>query len=664
MKILDRYILTTYLKTFFSVFVILMLIFILQSVWLYINELAGKDLEIDIIARFLLYVSPRIIVLVLPLTILLASIMVFGRFAENYEFAAMKSTGISLQRAMRSLSVFIIGLAVTTFFFANNVIPTAEFNFYNLRKNIAKKKPAMVIAKGQFNQIGDLINIKVKDKSGDRGQYLEEVQVHKKKRKSDGNFNVIIAETGELKSSDDSDILELVLYNGHYHEDLQPKDYEKRTKNKPAVKSFFKKNTFYIDLGEIDNVDFDNQDVTTRHNMLNISELDYTIDSLQVMRKETLDKMATDMHSRTAAPTLSSHIEPQEVDTVYTGNSFLELFPTRERAQLVELAINSINSTKQIITTKKKSLARSDKDLNKHIMSYHEKFALGFACIILFFIGAPLGALIKKGGIGLPIVIAIILFLTYHFIGIFAKNSAEDNSINPVFASWLSTLIMFPLSVYLTSRATKDRTLVDMDVLLVPLKNLLTKDAVVAPLNTNVFVDETSNDYQTIKRYSDKKLIDILKNYRQYDMDESYRNTSLKLLNERGITEEELRFGGNLYNENYENALRYKTAFDDNSKMSLKLYFLMVVPIVSGLVLNNNGFPTLGKILLVLGIIHGILFLFTLTRSFLNQSNFNKILGKNSPTNVFSLILVGIPLYFLYHNFFKKKMKEDLKQIR
>ena len=122
MKILDRYIFITYLKTFFSVFIILMLIFVLQSVWLYITELAGKDLEIDIIAKFLVYVTPRLVVLVLPLTILLASIMVFGSFAENYEFAAMKSTGISLQRAMRTLSVFIVGLAITTFFFANNVM--------------------------------------------------------------------------------------------------------------------------------------------------------------------------------------------------------------------------------------------------------------------------------------------------------------------------------------------------------------------------------------------------------------------------------------------------------------------------------------------------------------------------------------------------------------
>ncbi|PTM04323.1 MAG: YjgP/YjgQ family permease, partial [Bacteroidetes bacterium] len=142
MKLLDRYILTTYLKTFFSVFIILMLIFILQSVWLYITELAGKDLEFDIIIKFLIFVTPRLVVLVLPLTILLASIMVFGGFAENYEFAAMKSTGISLQRAMRSLSIFILGLSILTFFFANNVIPAAELSFHNLRRNIAKVKPA------------------------------------------------------------------------------------------------------------------------------------------------------------------------------------------------------------------------------------------------------------------------------------------------------------------------------------------------------------------------------------------------------------------------------------------------------------------------------------------------------------------------------------------
>ncbi len=641
-----------------------MLIFILQSVWLYIAELAGKDLEIDIIAKFLLYVSPRIIVLVLPLTILLASIMVFGKFAENYEFAAMKSTGISLQRAMRSLSVFIIGLAITTFFFANNVIPTAEFNFYNLRRNIAKKKPAMAIAEGQFNQIGDLINIKVEEKSGDRGQNLKTVIIHKKSKKTNGNYTVIISDTGEIVSSEDSDILELVLFDGNYHDDLQPKDYQKKTKNLPHVKSTFEKYTLNIDLSKINDVDFDKKELSTKYSMQNIKELNYTIDTLNIEKKQYFADLAFAMYNRTSAPTLNINVNPKKIDTTYSDKNFIDFFPTSKKVQLIDLAINSVNSTKQIIKSKKKTFAINEKRLNKHIISYYEKFALGFACIILFFIGAPLGALIKKGGVGLPIVIAITLFLTYHFIGIFAKNSAEDSSIHPIIATWLSTFIMLPLSIYLTNRATKDRSLIDLDGILVPLKKILTKETIATPLNKEVFIDSNSEEYNTIKGYSNDKLIDLVKNYRQYDIDESYRNTALKFLNDRGISEEELRFGGNLLNENYENALRYKTAYVENSKISLKLYFLTIIPIISGAVLNNNGFPILGKILFGFGILIAILYLITLSKSYLNQVNFNKLLKKNTTSNILILIIVGIPLYFLYFNFYKMKMKEDIKQIR
>ena len=645
-------------------FIILMLIFILQSVWLYITELAGKDLEIDIIFKFLIYVSPRIIVLVLPLTILLSSIMVFGKFAENYEFAAMKSTGISLQRAMRSLSVFIVGLAITTFFFANNVIPTAEFNFYNLRKNIAKKKPAMAIAKGQFNQIGDLINIKVDKKSGDRGQFLEGVYIHKKSKKTDGNYTVIIAKTGEIKSSLDSDILELVLYDGNYHEDLQPKDFQQRTKNRPNVKSTFEKHTLNIDLSKINAVDFDNKSLTNKYSMLNANQLNHYIDTLKIDKKKGFDDLAFAMYNRTTAATLNINIKPKEVDSAYNNDNFIDLFKTKQKGQLVELAINAVNSTNQIIKSKKKTLANREKILNKHIISFYEKFALGFACIILFFIGAPLGALIRKGGIGLPIIIAVVLFLTYHFIGIFAKNSAEDNSINPIFATWLSTLIMLPLSVYLTSRATKDRSLLNLDGLLVPLKNILTKKTIATPLNTSVFVDESSEEYNKLNDYSDKKLIDIVKNYRQYDIHESYRNSALKLLNNRGITEEELRFGGNLYNENYENALRYKTEYSSYSILSFKLYFISLFLDIIGPVLNNNGYPNIGVIMLLIGVLVSLSFMFYLFKSFISLSNFYKINSERNNINVFAMIILGIPLYFLVYFYYKNKIVEDLKQIR
>lgn len=642
-------------------FIILMLIFVLQSVWLYIAELAGKDLDIDVIAKFLVYVIPKLIVLVLPLTILLASIMVFGSFAENYEFAAMKSTGISLQRAMRTLSVFIVGLAITTFFFANTVMPWAEFNFYNLRKNIAKVKPALAIAEGQFNQLGS-INIKVDGKSGDRGQYLKGVIIHQKKGNSPGNYTVIISKTGELASSEDSDVLKLVLFDGNYYDAIQPKDFKDRNK-KPFVKSYFEKYTINVDLSKINNVDFDKQDVTTKYSMLNVKELNYSIDSLNKMKMKTYKELAVTMYNRSSVAALNKNINPKKTDSLFQKNSIYRLFNPKKNGQLIDVAINSINSTKQIIRVKKREIAMREKNINKHIISFYEKFALGFACIILFFIGAPLGALIRKGGFGLPIIIAIILFLTYHFIGIFAKNSAEDSTLNPVVATWLSTLFMLPLSVYLTNRATKDRSLLDLDAVLIPIKKLLNIKETVQVKDLSL-LDVNSEAYSYLLNYSNDKLIDVLKNYRQYELHISYYNTALQLLNSRGLSEQNLRFGGNLVNQNYENALRYKSAYDDNSNIASVLYITYVVFGVGGLVLNNNGFPTLGPIFIIIAVLSFVIFIIALIKAYINQTSFYKLLENNKTSNIIALILLGIPLNFIYKSFFSKKLEDDLKQIR
>ena len=642
-------------------FIILMLIFILQSVWLYITELAGKDLDIDIIFKFLVFVTPRLVVLVLPLTILLASIMVFGGFAENYEFAAMKSTGISLQRAMRSISVFIFGLSILTFFFANNIIPAAELSFHNLRRNIAKVKPAMIIAEGQFNQIGS-INIKVDEKSGDRGQFLKNVLIHQKKGNLPGNHTVYASLDGELASSEDSNVLQLVLQNGNYYDDLQPKELEERRKN-PNIKSSFKTLTLNIDLAEINNVDFDeqNNDIT-KYTMLGVRNLNYTIDSLNVEQNKEYDAFAVNMYNRSTASTLKSNVDPAE-DKEFDDANFLNLFDTKKKVQLIDLAINSINSTNQIITIKQKSFFESQKKINKHVIALHEKFALALACIILFFIGAPLGALIKKGGIGLPIMIAISFFLTYHFIGIFAKNSAEDDSLNPLIATWLSTVIMLPISIYLTSRATKDRALMDLDSLLLPIKHMVNGKRDEDDIGLQAF-EENSSAYHKLNEYSDQKLIDLLKNYRQYDLDRSYKNTALKILNSRGVTEQELRFAGNLVNETFESALRYKNNYRENSRMGLFLYIIALVFLLSGAILNNNGFPGFGKTLIGIGILATVLFLISFAKTLSNQTNFYKVLGHKIMSNSIVFIILGIPLYFLYYLYFNRKMKEDLKQIR
>jgi lipopolysaccharide export system permease protein len=639
-----------------------MLIFILQSVWLYISELAGKDLEIDIILKFLVLVSPRLVVLVLPLTILLVSIMVFGNFAENYEFAAMKSTGISLQRAMRSLSVFILLLAVTTFFFSNNVIPSAEFKFNSLRRNIAKVKPAMAIAEGQFNKIGN-INIQVKKKSGDRGQFLEDVTIHQKTSNRPGNFTVIKARTGELTSTEDSDVLQLILHDGNYHNDLQPKEFRQRRKA-PHIKSHFEKYTLNVDLAHLNNVDFDEETAPTRANMLTIKDLDYTIDSLVTKKEEEYVSLSKSMYNRSTATTLGGNITIIEEEKKYNGDDILDLFRPNQKLMVVDLAINNVKSTNQIIQAKKKQYFEYNKNLNKHIIYFYDKFALAFACVILFFIGAPLGALIRKGGLGLPIIVAILLFLTYHFIGIFAKNSAEDGSLNPAIAPWFSTLVMFPLSVYLTNRATKDRTLLDLDAMLVPIKKFVGIKPYDYSIDETSILDNSSEDYQHLQGYSDQKLIDLIKNYRQYDKDVSYRNTSIQIMKSRGTTKEQLRLSGNLINENYEDALRYKNSFDENSRMAFLLYTGALIGDIVGAVLRNNGFPSLGQGLFIFGMVITFLYFITFSKTVVNLSKFYKVLGKNTLANFAVLIVIGFPLYFVYKIFFTKKMRNDMKEIR
>ncbi len=475
MKILDRYILTSFLKTFFSVFIILMFIFVLQTIWLYIGELAGKDLDAGIILKFLLYFSPKLVPLVLPLTILLTSIMTFGTFAENYEFAAMKSSGISLQRAMRSLTFFILLVSITAFIFANNVIPAAEFKIINLRKNIAQLKPAMVITEGIFNDLGDF-NIKVEDKSGDNDQYLTDVIIHQKTLNG-GNHTVIKAKKGELVGSTDSDVLSLVLDEGNYYNENQPSDFSKGD-NKPFTKSYFNQYVINIDLSDFNNVDLEEESYNSTHGMLKISELRESIDSFSVSYNIKVDQFKKGMYKRSGASTLALNYKPKDT-TIDIGHSLLDNFSTYDASQILNLAMGNINSAKAHLSMKKQEFKNSVKQLNKFEIALHEKYVLAVACIVLFFVGAPLGAIIRKGGIGLPIVVAILLFLTYHFIGIFAKNSAEDGSISPFVATWLSTWIMLPLGIFLTYRATTDQGLFVFDNFIEPFRKLFKKAGII-----------------------------------------------------------------------------------------------------------------------------------------------------------------------------------------
>jgi len=451
-----------------------MFIFVLQTIWLYISELAGKDLNIIIVLKFLWFVSPRLVPLVLPLTILVTSLMVFGSFSENYEFAAMKSTGISLQRSMRSLMVFIGILSIIAFFFANNVIPWSEYKWQNLRRNIAQVNPSMVITEGQFSQIGEDFNIKVAKKSGDRDQYLDNIVIHQKnKNKPNSNFTVIIASTGELASEEGSNTLSLILRDGNYYDEIQVKDLKKQ-KKKPFVKSYFEEYTINIDLTEFNSTDIDKENNVNNHNMYTLPELYRELDTLSANYTKDIDAFAKNMYYRSGFSKIASSKDTlSQNDTI---KDVITIFNSKQQKEIYTTALNNVKGTLQAIEAKKREFKLKTKRLNKYEIALHEKYVLAFACIILFFVGAPLGAIIRKGGMGLPMVVAIILFLTYHFIGIFAKNSAEDGTLHPFIASLLSTVIMLPLSIWLTYRATTDQGIFDLDSFTQRIRKLFKKE--------------------------------------------------------------------------------------------------------------------------------------------------------------------------------------------
>lgn len=470
-KILDKYLLKTFLSTFFTVFIILFFIFILQSVWLFIAELAGKDLDVPMVIKFLMFAMPRIIPLVLPLSVLLASIMTFGNLAENYEFAAMKSAGISLQRAMKSLIIFISILSIVAFLFANNVIPYAEYKFINFRKNIAQLKPALAIAEGQFSEVG-LFNIKVNKKSGDNGNTLTGITIHKKSPMGDGSKTVIKAKNGELISSEKSSMLQLILNSGYYYEDITPKNYEDRSKI-PFAKSSFKKYIINIDLSKMNKVDVNDASVSNTNTMLNLSELNYTLDSLQKNKNSDIISFSENSNQRIGIRTNTKVAVPQKAQALATN--LLSLYKDDEKLRILDFAFSTVESNLFSIDATNTELENKQKNINGHLIAFYDKFVITFACFLMFFIGAPLGAIIRKGGLGLPIVFAVLIFITFHFINTFGKRISQENGLTPFLGAWMSSFILSPLAILLTYRATNDIGLINLDVVLAPFQKLFQK---------------------------------------------------------------------------------------------------------------------------------------------------------------------------------------------
>ena len=656
MKILDKYLLKSFLITFATVFVILFFIFVLQVVWLFISELAGKDLDFIMILKFLLFKMPSIIPLVLPLSVLLASIMTFGSLAENYEFAAMKSSGISLQRSMRTLVYFITILSIVAFFFANNVIPYAEYKFINFRRNIAQVKPAMAIAEGQFSQVGNY-NIKVEKKSGDNGRYLSGVTIHKLSNTSAGSNTVIKAKKGELISNENSNILKLVLKDGNYYEDIIPKKFEERNKV-PFAKSEFKTYVINIDLSKLNNANLDEEQITNTNTMLTVGELKFTLDSLQKNYNKDLVSIVENISLRSSM-TNSNYTSGTNFTKLNTAN-ILDGFTESDKEQMLRVASSNIDATNFTLESSRFELDDKQKNINLHLIAFYDKFVIAFACILMFFIGAPLGAIIRKGGLGLPIVFAILIFIIFHFINTFGKKVAQQDELTPFLGCWMSCFVLTPLAIILTKRATDDKGfsisfdwITDIYNRFVPAKTE-EQSATQAVINIDQITIDSDSDWEKLNSYENEVLIKIVKDAKQYGYTEKYRNKALKVLESRNISQEELLLNNNLYNVDYNKVEELHKQYKILSRITLFVYLIML------------GISFLGKpetiVSIIIVMVIAVIFYSALFKSQQLLDEIGTIMDKKVDLNLYLVIAAGFPFFILFYFYNRSYLKEVISE--
>jgi len=434
-----------------------MFIFEMQFIWVYLDDFMGKGLSIGVILKLLAFASARIVNMALPLAILMSSIMTFGALAENNELTAMKSAGASLFKIMRPLVVFTMLLAASSFFFANNIWPIANLKFRSLLYSIVQQRPALNLENGTFYNGIEGISIRVAKKNPETNA-LKDVMIYDHRGATRGNRTVIRAKSGAMEQTEDKRFLVLTLFDGHTYDEQE----EARRKNKtyPMIRGTFEEMVLRLDLSSFA-FSGDNEEVfRNSYEMMTIPQLSTAIDSLEIRRDSLISQGAMVGLQRLHRGNSGTSEE------VIKGTWFFDKLNAANRANALSAAREATRRAKDQVFRDQEEIESRDRFIRRHKIEWHRKFILGAACIVLFFIGAPLGAIIRKGGLGLPTVVALGLFILYQLLTIAGEKMAKAGITEVWVGLWLSTSLMLPLSIFLTYKASKEAVLFDRDTYL------------------------------------------------------------------------------------------------------------------------------------------------------------------------------------------------------
>lgn len=435
----------------------------MQFLWTYLDDLVGKGLGFDIIGKLMFYTSITFVPMAMPLAILLSSLMCFGNLGEFYELVAMKASGISVWRIMRPLFIFSIIMSFTAFIFSNNVLPVATLKSKTLLRDVRKQKMSFDIPEGIFYKGINGYTIKA-DKKGTDGSTLYGMLIYDH-TKYKGNIKVTTADSATIALTPSQKEIVFTLYNGYnYNEVIDDKEYKTK---RPFETMKFDKQYISFDISDFDLTQSDGSALKGHQSMLNISQLIVAIDSLENNSADRHTSYKNSFinrlqHLSSKDITNNTKNKKTDIDTITVFKwPLLNNFTEKEQASIINMAITATKNQIDNIELNIKDFEKQESNIRKHQHVLHEKFSLSIACLLFFFIGAPLGAIIRKGGLGLPIVISVVFFVIYYIITITSQRIAIAGDIPIFWGVWLSSIIILPIGIFLTIKATTDSALLD-----------------------------------------------------------------------------------------------------------------------------------------------------------------------------------------------------------
>ncbi len=471
-KRLYRFMLRSFLPLFLMTFFICLFIVLMQFLWRYIDDLVGKGLEMHVIGELFFYAALTMVPMALPLAILLASLMTFGNLGERFELTAMKASGISLMKVMRPLIVFIALVAIGAFFFQNYVLPVAQAKMWTLLYSVRQKSPELEIPEGVFYDQIPGYNFYVEEKDRESGT-LFDMMIYDVSRGFE-NARIILADSGHLKLADDKEHLFLQLHSGEQFENLRENSAGGNSQNQPYRRESFKLKEILLKF----DANFNRMDESGMRNQYvgkNISQLRATIDSVTLRVDSIGAGYARDIKERDymRVPYWRERVvdgnrvkmkqQPVAMEVPLDMDSLFYKEKPAMVASYLSQALLKAQRVKQDYEFKSYAMDADRETIRRHGIEMQKKFTLSFACLIFFFIGAPLGAIIRKGGLGTPLVISVILFIIYYIIDNTGYKMARDGKLEVWMGMWLSSAILLPLGVFFTYKAMKDSAVFDLD---------------------------------------------------------------------------------------------------------------------------------------------------------------------------------------------------------